>query len=147
MANKTKRQLYISKPRNTPVRSNITQKLIIAVIIVVSIIVLISVSLVFLLDPEHRVKSDITTLATDYYENFLYQDFANTNIDMSKYESYGFARITLRQLLLHDHEKHTDQAAFLSNYCDENTTAVKFFPEPPYTKTSYRIEYHYSCSF
>lgn len=133
-----------------------SQKTIICVIIAAMIAVVVALVCSFLLKPEDLVKSKISELSRDYYENHLYQNFIseNSNISdeklaetMSKYEEHGLASVILRQILLYDHQKNADVAPMIKEYCDEDHTTIKFYPEPPYTKTSYHIEYKYSCEF
>jgi|GEM_PF-932666 len=66
---------------------------------------------------------------------------------MSRYEKNGFAKVTLRQLLLYDSEKDPAATAILDTYCDENETSVRFIPDPPFGRKNYHIEYTYSCTF
>ncbi|MBR3230763.1 hypothetical protein IKF73_01910 [Candidatus Saccharibacteria bacterium] len=127
-------------------------QIIIIVIIgasMVAVIIATICSLIF--KPENLVKAQISALATDYYENYLYPSFdqnsPNFNDFMQKYETTGLTITTLRQILLHDHQKNVTAAPFLKEHCDENSTFIKFYPEYPYSKTSYHVEYSYSCDF
>jgi len=130
------------------------QLIIIIVIILCMLSVITAVIYNLFSKPENIVKAKISEISSDYYENYLYknfnfekyssEDFANF---MQKYENVGLTTTTLRQLLLYDHQKNADVAPLLEKYCDENTTFIKFYPEQPYSKTSYRVEYTYSCEF
>lgn len=130
------------------------QLIIIIVIILCMLSVITAVIYNLFSKPENIVKAKISEISSDYYENYLYknfnfekyssEDFANF---MQKYENVGLTTTTLRQLLLYDHQKNADVAPLLKKYCDENTTFIKFYPEQPYSKTSYRVEYTYSCEF
>ena len=130
-------------------------KLIILIIIIGCMIAVVVATICsFIFTPENKVKSIISDLASDYYENHLYASFDFDNADqetknqfMKKYENRGLTATTLRQLLLYDHKKNADVAPLLKKYCDENSTYIKIFPEYPFSKTSYRIEYIYSCEF
>ena len=147
MRGKSSNQLHINKMQKGlfSYRPSQSKKVILSVIILAILIIIATVVSFFLLDNERRVKSQISALATDYYENYFYQDY--TGADLSNYEIHGYAPVTLRQLLLYDHQKNSAYTEFLTNFCDENHTFVRFYPESPYTKTSYRTEYTYSCNF
>ena len=149
--------LHTSKSRvgifslNTPAR-----KIILAVIIMAFAAVIAAVVSSFLLKPERIVKSKLDSLASDYYENYYYEKFANSdqaksidNLDsaMSKYVESGFARVTLRQLILHDAETNQSTADYVLKYCDKEGTYVIFYPESPFSRTSYHTEFTYSCAF
>lgn len=145
-----KARLFPSHPRT------FAQKLILVTIIMTIILVILAIVSSFLLQPERLVKSRLSAIASDYYENHLYANFENspqradiTDLDefMQKYATHGFARVSLRQLLLYDNEKYTSDADYLLTYCDANTTYVKFYPDPPYDRTSYHFEFTYSCAF
>ncbi|MBQ2660980.1 hypothetical protein IJF93_02830 [Candidatus Saccharibacteria bacterium] len=129
------------------------QKIIFTVILLNFIIVGIALILTPYLKSEYIVKSQISSLATDYYENYLYSNFtdsgkfANLDAAMNKYATHGFARITLRQLLLHNQLQNTSTASYLLEHCDDSATFVQFFPESPYSQSDYRTEYTYSCNF
>ncbi len=131
-----------------------TQKLIIAVIILAIIVTIIGVIISFFLQPEHLTKSRIESLATDYYENYLYENLINSEnysgdieATMSKHAEIGFTPITLRQLILHDQEKTASIADSLRANCDVERTTIKYYPVSPYSRTDYRVDYNYICNF
>ena len=66
---------------------------------------------------------------------------------MEKYEKHGFSAVSLRQLLLYDNHKNEKYDGELTKYCDKDRTVIKFYPESPYEKTNYRVDYTYSCEF
>ena len=144
----------LKKPRTpiTAYRYAITPKnVILWIIAAVATIICIATLSVFLLNPERRVRSDFETLATNYYENVFYQgiltsDNFSGDIEkaLEKYTTTGLSRLTLRQLSLLSPSISPD---YLLTECDENDTFVTFFPEPPYSRNSYRAEYVYSCNF
>lgn len=130
------------------------QLIIIIVIILCMLSVVTAVIYNLFSKPENIVKAKISEISSDYYENYLYKNFNFEKYSsedlanfMQKYENVGLTTTTLRQLLLYDHQKNADVAPLLKKYCDENTTFIKFYPEQPYSKTSYRVEYTYSCEF
>ena len=145
--------------RGRPLRSrfSLVQKVILGVIGVAILAVLVALLSMFMSDPERSIKSKIDTMASDYYENYLYKNLAESGIyindkeglkkTLAEYSETGLSSITLRQFLLYDNRKYGADAEFLTKYCNENKTYVKFFPEPPYEKNSYRAEFNYSCNF
>lgn len=136
---------FLSIRRQTPI-----QKITLTVIILAILTVIIAVICSLAFDTERTVKSAISSLSTDYYENYFYENISTGNKDMSKvmakYTETGFAKVTLRQLLLYN-QQNSSRKDLLLKHCDENNTSVTFYPEPPYSKASYRTEYSYSCSF
>lgn len=133
---------------------NATKKSILIVIVFSMLIVILVLLLSYFEKPEHLVKRKIENIAADYYENYYYPNLiGNANSQdslediMSHYTEVGFATISLRQLLLFDNERYKETASFILKYCDENHTSVRIFPEAPFGKTNYRIDYHYSCAF
>lgn len=132
------------------------RKVISVVLVVVVVVVAVAVVCGIWLQPEHLVTRTIESMAEDYYENYVQASFANSpeysqlddlSVAMAKYESYGFAPVTLRQLLSYDNAKNADKAALVLEYCDENATSVKFYAEAPYGQRDYRAVYTYSCNF
>lgn len=151
MAKSKKRSTKSKKYCYSPI-----QKLILSVIFTVILVVIIALAITFFHKPENLVKSKIASIASDYYENYFYKNLVNSekyaeiqNLDniLGKYKDSGLSSLNLRQLLLYNNQKNSDSAPFLKKYCNEENTYVKFYPEPPYSKTSYRTEYTYSCNF
>lgn len=147
------------KRHNTPESHVVARHTISTTIIMSMIVVLLAILFSFLLNPERIAKQNVETIARDYYENYLYEAIITANKIgtenekrplseiMEKYAKVGFAKITLRQLLLYDPDKYPNAIANLSGYCDENGTSVQIFPVAPFGKTDYKIEYNYSCTF
>ena len=130
------------------------QKITIVSILICCVLVITAVVCGIFNQPENQTKRIITDLATDYYENYLYEylshldNFKNNPDDAMKlYSEYGFSPVNLRQFLLYDDQKNAKYADYLKKYCDENQTLVKFYPEAPYGVKNYRIKYTYSCEF
>ena len=126
------------------------RKMTLAIIITAVAIVGIVLLLCLFLNPEAQTKRKIEEMAHDYYETYYYKNFKNTTSGASDFEKYaekGFPKVTLRQLLLFDGGRYKDLTESLTGYCDENTTTIQIFPEEPYNKQNYRIEYNYSCNF
>ncbi len=132
------------------------QKTILLIIFIAFFIVFIALLCAFFLKPEKIVKSKIDTIASDYYENYFYEKLITSekyteskDLDdiLGRYKDNGLATLNLRQLLLYDNQKNAEFAPYLKKYCDEENTYIKFYPEPPYSRTSYHIDYTYSCNF
>jgi hypothetical protein len=128
------------------------QKIIIFIISFLFVLVVCYLIYAYTHTPENMAKSKIENLASNYYENFLYQNIIESGEKdparvLESYKDTGLSIVYLRQLLIHKETDDTELMNFLTEQCDENKTSVKYYPEPPYTKTSYRIEYNYSCEF
>ena len=143
--------VHISVPQKASFTgASFGKKISIFVIFTSMLLVILFTVFAILYRPDNIVRYKINNLATDYYENYYYNQFADRDDleeIMQKYTERGFSRITLRQLLLHDYEKNLETANYLRKYCDENKTYLYIFPDPPFTKTSYHIEYYYACDF
>ena len=112
--------------------------------------------------PEHLVKTEIASIATDYYENYFYNSILENNSltpdnpDFNKpimenilkdYTDRGFASISLRELLLYDNRKYTSATEYFEKYCNLDRSNIKIYPEAPFNRQNYRIDYDYSCKF
>lgn len=146
---KYSRNLHSSKQRTTYSRPSRTHRIILAVISLVFIAVAIAIFCALFFTPERITKSTISALAADYYENNFYDQLSLDQAspsEITKYETYGFAPVTLRQLLLYDDQKNAATATSILKYCDENATVIRFFLDSPYGKTDYHVDYTYSCN-
>lgn len=139
--------------KNKP-KLTIIQKIMISTIVILLIAATVMVVFTLTHRPEDEIKNLISKLSSNYYENYLYANFSQTasfkeNPDtiMQKYEKYGFSSITLGQLLLYDNKKNQEHTDFLKSHCDINKTTIKFYPESPYQKNNYHVDYTYSCDF
>jgi len=113
--------------------------------------VILTMLLTFFAKPEHIIKHEIENIASDYYENFFYPELTTDNASfeqvMERYTKVGLSRISLRQLLLFDEERYSSASDIVKTYCDENETFIQIYPEPPFGRTDYHIDYHYACIF
>lgn len=132
----------------------VSKRAILTIIVLAMLVVILAVLASIFSNPEALVKSKIESITADYYESYFYpriETYGTTDKSladiMSRYTETGFSKVTLRQLLLFDSERYASSTAFLSEYCDIESTYVKIYPEPPYTKSDYRTEYHYTCTF
>lgn len=135
---------------------SISRRAILVVIVMAMLAVVLAVLSKYFLTPEYIVKNKIENITKDYYENYYYpqltalvemQDPISLAETMERYVTPGFARITLRQILLFDNERYAEAKNILTTYCNENATYIQIFPEAPFEKTDYHVEYHYSCDF
>lgn len=138
----------ISRKNSTTTIKNV---IITVIILAMMIVILVVLSFVFN-NPEHRVKGIINELVADYYENDMYKSIADVNKTdakiksvIEKYKETGFSNVPLRQILLHKNDAETIE--FVTKYCDENKSVIKYYPDEPYGKTNYHTEIYYSCEF
>lgn len=130
-----------------------TAKRSIVTIIIFAMLIVILVTLLSIFqNPETAVRRKIESITSDYYENHFYPEITDGvegSLDeiMEHYHTHGFAIVSLRQLLLYDNGRHAESTGAITKYCDENSTFARIYPEPPYGKTNYRVEYTYSCAF
>ncbi|MBQ3440869.1 hypothetical protein IJG27_00960 [Candidatus Saccharibacteria bacterium] len=132
--------------------------------VIVSVMLIITGFTIFCLiaTPETLVKNEVTSIASDYYENYFYSkildnnslsqnsaDFNESVMEdiMKNYTARGFANISLKQLLLYDNQKHASATAFLEQYCNLDRSYIKIYPEAPFNRKNYRVDYNYSCKF
>ena len=150
------RNIYISKSNSIQRSYPITKKIILGVILVATLIVFTVSIFALFFDKKNLTEFLINKIAADYYENYYYPNFSSTkgfkqakDLDsaMEKYRNYGFAPVTLRQLLLYDNRKNAKYADPLKKYCNENYTVVKFYIDPPYGKSNYHYDITYSCNY
>ena len=145
-----------SRTRASSYSDNFFKKFILVIIFSTMLVVIIAVICCFTLNSERRVQNDITKLATEYYEDYFYENLTHStrfqstkafNEVMDKYHTYGLSPIRLSDLLLYDNQKNAKYRDFLTKYCDENLTIIKFYPDSPYGKQDYRTDITYSCNF
>ena len=116
-------------------------------VIVFAMLIVVGFSIFNLIaTPEFLVKHKIEDITKDYYENYFY-DSVPDHAALDLYKDTGLARITLRQLLLYSDKKHATSLEFFEKYCDLEKTYIKIFPENPYERINYRVDYTYSCNF
>lgn len=151
---KHSRNLHASKLRVSFHPSPLAKKIILTVIIIVMIIVVGLVTYSFFFTKENQIKWQISKIAADYYEDYYYQNLLDSSQNTDEIYNYlenhhekGLPNITLNLLLSYDSQKTVPYENFLNENCDRNTTLVKIYPDPPYSKKSYHIEYAYSCSY
>lgn len=133
---------------------NLIKRIILSVIAITIVVVAVSLISSLILEPKRQTEARITELTKAYYEDFVYQELLNASDfsgdpqkSLEKYTESGLAPVTLRQLILVNHEKNAEDARYLANYCDEDGTVIRFYPEPPFAKTSYHYKIDYACKF
>lgn len=122
-------------------KNSITTVIIFAMLAVIGFIIFNLIA-----TPEFLVKHKIEKIVADYYENYFYDSIPNPDA-LTKYVDRGFARVTLHQLLLFDDRRHGAATAELSKYCDLDNTLIKIYPESPFERKNYHVDYTYSCKF
>ncbi len=151
----------VSIPRRKNSQKNRSRKIflvskrsILAVIVLAMLTVILTLLFSNFYDPEKLTTRKIESITADYYETYFYpriENYGTTDKSMSdimsRYKETGFSKITLRQLLLFDSARHADAAELLTKYCDPEATYVKIYPDDPYGKTDYHVDYTYSCAF
>ena len=132
----------------------VARRVIIGVIIVAIAVVMVGLITSFFCNDERMTQRKIDEMTREYYEDYIYPKLINgamskeeINKVMERYVKWGFSPVSLRQLLLYDGRKNMEEGGFVKNYCDENETKAKIYPEAPYDKKSYRIEYMYKCEY
>lgn len=96
--------------------------------------------------PEFLVKNRIKKITSDYYENYFY-DSVPDHEALDIYKDTGLAKVSLRQLLLYSDKKHATSLELFEKYCDLESTYIKIYPESPYDRQNYHVDYAYSCNF
>ena len=139
------------KPRR---RGSIVRWIIMAVIIIVCAMVILTAVFLFNYDEKGIVYGDLDKLATWYYEDYIYANLVRGDASpeeiavlMERYIDRGFATVHLRQLLMHEEDVEGINARLIEKHCDVNKTTVKFYPEEPFDKKSYRMNWRYDCDF
>ena len=143
------------KSRHIKNQDSFSRTIILCIILIVTIIIIAATIFAAVFTNENRTKLTISDIAADYYENYFYENLLkseefqknNPGATLEEYQEKGLSPLTLRDLLLYDDQKHYNQHDFLTKFCDENKTLVKFYPESPYERNSYRTEFVYSCNF
>ena len=68
-----------NRKKTSKKRLSAIQKTILTIIISLSILIISLVISAFFLNPEARVKSKISALTSEYYENYLYENLKNSD--------------------------------------------------------------------
>ena len=130
------------------------RKITFGVIIISALVLVGNIAANAYFTPEKIAHRELEKIAKDYYENYFYDNYtanfsdSERNEKLAKISKNGFPHTMLRQLLLYDDGKHANSAPnfrYEGYTCDTNKTYVIYFPEEPYGKTDYRVEYHYDC--
>lgn len=130
----------------------VSKNLMIATIIVSTMIVILTFLFVSFFNPEKNIKNHVESLTTNYYESYFYPEITANHPDdpstiLDKYSRRGFSTVSLRQLLLYNSDLKSSVATEISDYCDLNDSYIQIYPEAPFGKTDYHVEYYYSCVF
>ena len=105
-------------------------------------------------NPETVVNREITALAQEYYEDYLYQNLIGDRTgdaiveELKRYDTVGVNNTYLRQLLLYDSGRRKGASGYFDQpgfTCDRNKTYIKYFPDPPYGKKDYHFDIKLVC--
>lgn len=154
---KSAKSLSLKAPR-TPIsayRYAVTYKnVILTTIAVLVVVVVVAVLCTALLNPERQITRKFDVLASNYYENVFYASMLDSDnytgdpkAALEKYQASGFSPVTLRQLIYLGGDSAAADGDYLSQYCDLGESSVTFYPEPPYSKSSYHTSITYACNF
>lgn len=127
--------------------------------IIVAAVVIVVAVVVFVLvkggSNEDKLKSSLTDMGRDFYENFYYEQVGKSSEErtnlLSKFTTVGI-KIDLENLERYDSGKFaTDIKAFVNNKtkekCNKTNTKVVIYPKSPYGKTDYTVEAQLDCGF
>ena len=121
--------------------------IIVGAVLVIGAAILVAI----FFNSEAVTKRNLAAMAEDYYENYYYDKFMGsveeTEAMMNKYEVTGFPTVSLEQLLLFDNRRNAEFATTMEKNCDTSATTIRIFPEAPFGRKNYHIEYNYSCNF
>ena len=132
------------RPEASPSFSAIAGKITLAIIVISTLLVIFTIITHYIFSPERLAKSEISTLAKEYYEDIFYPKITDRSV-LETYKASGLPRLTLRQLVLHT--PALSPAKHAEEYCDINSTIIRIYPDPPYGKSDYHVEYTYACEF
>lgn len=145
MVNKKKSSKKTKKHLDT------TQKVVITVIVATFLVMTAAALVAYFCDTKFQIEAKITDLANTYYEEYYYPNMFSGNVSisevLSQFKDSGLAPVSLRQLLISTPGVTSQDAKLIREYCDEESTNVTYFPEPPYDKGAFRAKYSYSCNF
>ena len=140
--------------RSSGARASMAKWIIIAVICLAGVAVVTAGVVLFTYDEEAVVKGDLDKMANWYYEEYIYNGLVEEGTSperlnelMDRYIVRGFSITKLRKLLSHEEAIKDVDAALIKKHCDVNKTTVKFYPEEPFDKKSYRMDWRYDCDF
>ena len=155
MVRKNSKALHKSRLNVAEYGENKVIKRVVLTVIALAIVAVAVMLVCTLMEKNGSIsKATIERMAADYYENYTYEKSVNDTMTkeeiakmLGKYEESGLSKVSLRQLILNTGSADTDEAKNLKRHCDEDKTNVIFYPQAPYEKKSYRMEFRYECDF
>ncbi len=128
------------------------QILLLITTVVCALAVLFAIAVQVWFTPKQIAERRLDALAREYYNVYLYPQFANSDEDLklafAKYVDTGMPVTYLRQLLLFNNGAHSDELSIFQNekfYCNTNSTGVRYYPRMPYGPQDYDVEFYYDC--
>ncbi len=143
------------------VKGFFTRKNILIIKLSISVLVLLFILFGFVFSKmdfgnKTNLKTSLKEMATDFYENFYYdqiEQLGNGEVDKADYlkefSTVGI-KISLENLEEYDDGKYlSDIAKFVNNKtkepCNKYNTKATIYPKEPYGKTDYEIEINLEC--
>lgn len=104
-------------------------------------------------DPARDAENAMSTLADDYYIEFLYPRSLGAHINdpatiLSRYAETGLPSVRLNQLLLYNDGSHVAYTRYFDNKyykCDIGHSFLTFYPVAPYGPRDYTVRYSADC--
>lgn len=106
-------------------------------------------------NPEAVAERKFAELAKVYYEDYYYDRFVESvepelfEEKMAKSTDTGFQPVLLRQLLLYQNGKYASYRKYFEREgfsCDKNKMSATFYPQAPFGRTDYKVEYNVACA-
>lgn len=118
-----------------------------------AICIAVSLITVATFDPVRDAENALTTLADDYYIEFLYPRVLGSHINspatiLAKYTESGLPSVRLSQMLLYNNASHASYNSYFDNpyyKCDAGHSYLSFYPVQPYGPHDYTVKYVTSC--
>ena len=132
----------------------IAKRISAVIVAICAVLVLLNVAASAYFNPKTVVEREITALAEEYSEDYLYDNLVGNREgdaikeELKRYKDSGVSNTYLRQLLLYDSGRRQEAGGYFDSKnfkCDRNKTYVKYFPEEPYQKENYHFEINLVC--
>lgn len=132
----------------------IAKRIVGVMIVICATLVLLNVAASAYFNPKVVVERELSALAEEYYEDYLYDNLIGGRTgeavgeEMKRYKDVGVSDTHLRQLLLYDSGRRREASGYFDQdgyKCDRNKTYVKYFPEEPYGRKDYHFEVKLAC--
>lgn len=101
---------------------------------------------------EEKIKKELEKIGKDFYENFYYDSFLESNSTVAKYQDIGikFDLDNISRLLSIKGKKADNIQELIEGtngiLCSSKETMVIFYPKEPFGKSDYTILVELSCT-